>query len=194
RPAASRSCCVLAISRRVAPSTRYLRFDNRPPASRTAELLPSAPTMRSALSLRPSASTSSPSALAPVATEPVTISAPARVAAAASALMTVWRTMLNTRLPSQRCTEISRLRSSRTSRVWAKGAPLTPPALGPPRREHAQPVLVDVDTRAGGAQALPALVHAHAPIALRERAGRGQACETRAGDFGVPFHGAILWH
>ena len=73
----------------------------------------------------PSASTSSPSALAPVATEPVTISAPERVAAAASALMTVWRTMLNTRLPTQRCTEITRLRSSRTSRVWAKGAPFT---------------------------------------------------------------------
>jgi hypothetical protein len=88
-------------------------------------LLPSAATIRSALSRWPFASTSSPSALAPAAAEPVTISAPERAAAAASALMTVWRTMLNTRLPAQRCTEITRLRSSRTSRVWAKGAPFT---------------------------------------------------------------------
>src|SRR5262249_35195568 len=65
---------------------------------------------------------------------------------------------------------------------------------GADRREHAQPVLIDVDARAGGAQALPALVHAHAPAALRQRAGRGQAGETRASDLGVPFHGAILWH
>src|SRR6185295_11426727 len=66
--------------------------------------------------------------------------------------------------------------------------------IGADRREHAQPVLVDVDAGARGAQALSALVHAHAPAALRQSAGRGQAGETRAGDFGVPLHGAILWH
>ena len=41
-----------------------------------------------------------------------------------SALITVWRTIENTRKPlCQRCTEIVRFRSSRTSRVWANGAP-----------------------------------------------------------------------
>src|SRR5262249_14408260 len=66
--------------------------------------------------------------------------------------------------------------------------------VGADRRQHAQPVLVDVDARAGRAQALPALVHAHAPAALRQRTGRRQAWQTGPGDFGVPFHGAILWH
>src|SRR5262249_49043246 len=66
--------------------------------------------------------------------------------------------------------------------------------IGANRRQHAQPVLIDVDARAGGAQALPALVHAYAPAALRQRTGRGPACAARAGDCGVPFPGAILWH
>src|SRR5262249_39713937 len=60
--------------------------------------------------------------------------------------------------------------------------------IGADRREHAQPVLVNIDARASGAQSLPALVHAHAPAALRQRAGRGQPSKPRAGDFGMSFH------
>ena len=66
-----------------------------------------------------------PSAVADTAVEPVTISTPAARARAANALITVWRTIENTRLPDQRCTEMTRFSSSRTSRVWANGAPFT---------------------------------------------------------------------
>src|SRR5260370_39976951 len=64
--------------------------------------------------------------------------------------------------------------------------------VGADRREHAQPVLVNIDARAGGAQAFPALVHAHAPAVLRKGASRGQASKSRAGDFGVSLHRAAL--
>jgi branched-chain amino acid transport system permease protein len=69
-------------------------LDRRPSESRICELLPSAPTIKSAVTFRPFASSSSPSGVAPVAAELVTISTPARVAAAANALITFWRTML----------------------------------------------------------------------------------------------------
>ena len=52
---------VLSIRSRVQPSTRYLRLAIRPRLSRTRELAPSAAITRSAFSLRPSASVSSPS-------------------------------------------------------------------------------------------------------------------------------------
>ena len=81
--------------------------------------------IRSALSVRPSASVSTPSGVAKTAVELVTISTPAARACSASALITVWRTIEYTRLPDQRCTEITRFSSSRTSRVWANGAPRT---------------------------------------------------------------------
>jgi hypothetical protein len=58
--------------------------------------------------LRPSASESVPSALAAAPAELTTICAPTRRAASASALITVWRTIEYTRLPPQRCTEITR--------------------------------------------------------------------------------------
>src|SRR6266850_3393495 len=59
---------------------------------------------------------------------------------------------------------------------------------GAERLEHAQAVLVDVDAGPGGAQALGALVQAHAPAALRERAGCGQPCETAADDLNAALH------
>ena len=40
----------------------------------------------------------------------------------------------------------------------------------------------------GGAQAIGALVQPHAPAALRQRAGRGQPCETAADDFRLASH------
>src|SRR6185436_11242756 len=54
--------------------------------------------------------------------------------------------------------------------------------------QHAQAVLVDVDARSSGAQPIGALVQPHAPAALRQRAGRGQPCETPADDFCLTFH------
>ena len=66
---------------------------------------------------------SSPSGVTETAVELSTISAPDSVADSASALITVCRTIENTRLPCQRCTEMTRFWSSRTSRVWANGAP-----------------------------------------------------------------------
>ena len=64
--------------------------------------------------------------------------------------------------------------------------------VGAHRREHAQPVLIDIDACAGCAQALPALVHAHAPAALRQRAGRREAGETCAHDLRVSFFHRII--
>jgi hypothetical protein len=110
------------LNSRVQPSTRSLGLAMRPSESRTHEPSPSAPTIRSGLSRWPLVSASSPAAVAAVAAEPVTISTPALAAATASALIMFWRTMLNARLPFQRCTETTRLRSSRTS------PPLEPPA------------------------------------------------------------------
>ena len=55
----------------------------------------------------------------------------------------------------------------------------------PERLQHAQAVFVDVDAGAGGAQALGALVQPHAPAALRERAGGGEAGEAAADDLGA---------
>ena len=64
--------------------------------------------------------------VAATASEPSTISTPFFIAASAMALMTRWRTTLNTRLEgSQRCTESTRFFSSRISRVCANGAPTT---------------------------------------------------------------------
>ena len=59
--------------------------------------------------------------------------------------------------------------------------------VGIHRREYAQPVLVDIDACTGCAQAFPTLVHAHAPAALRQRAGRREAGKTCAHDFRVSF-------
>ena len=65
--------------------------------------------------------------------------------------------------------------------------------IGADRLQHAQAVLVDVDARAGGAQPIGALVHAHAPAALRQRAGRGQPGKSRADDFRAALlHAAML--
>src|SRR5262249_34165027 len=58
-------------------------------------------------------------------------------------------------------------------------------SIGAYRFENAQAVLVDVNTGAGGAQALGALVHPNAPAALRQRAGRGEAGKSSTGDLGV---------
>jgi len=54
--------------------------------------------------------------------------------------------------------------------------------------EHAQAVLVDVDSSARGAQPVGALVQPDAPAAPGERAGRGQSCETTADNFYFAFH------
>ncbi len=65
--------------------------------------------------------------------------------------------------------------------------------IGPDRFEHAQAVLVDVDAGAGRAQPVGALMHAHAPAALRQRAGRGQAGKSGADDFGVTLaHDGVM--
>ena len=184
RRPAPRSSGVLSISSRVQPSTRYLRLASRPRLSRSRELVPSAAITRSALSVRPSASVSSPSGVGGDRRRiEHDLGAGHRRADSASALITVWRTIENTRLPCQRCTEITRFWSSRTSRVCANGAPFTAAVIGADRLQHAQPVLVDVDAGAGGAQPIGALVHAHAPAALGERAGRGQPGKARADDF-----------
>src|SRR5690349_11300552 len=67
--------------------------------------------------------------------------------------------------------------------------------IGTDRFEHAQAVLVDVDAGAGGAQLLAALVHAHAPATLRERAGGGEPGKPGPGDFGVALRHThrMLW-
>ena len=57
--------------------------------------------------------------------------------------------------------------------------------IGAERLQHPQPVLVDVDAGAGGAQLAAALVHPHAPAALRERAGGGEPGKAGSGDLGV---------
>ena len=65
--------------------------------------------------------------------------------------------------------------------------------IGADRLEHPQAVLVDVDARAGGAQPVAALMHAHAPAALRQRAGRGEAGKAGADDLGMSLaHGRLL--
>ena len=157
--------------------------------------MPSAATIRSALTLPPPASISAPLGLASTPAELSTISAPARRACSASALITVCRTIENTRLPPHRCTEmtlfavVAHLAGVRDRRALDRRL------VGADRFEHAQAVLVDVDARAGGAQRIGALVHAHAPAALRQRAGRGQPGKSGADDFRVPFgHAAMLWH
>jgi hypothetical protein len=58
-------------------------------------------------------------------------------------------------------------------------------SIGAYRFENAQAVLVDVNTGAGGAQALGALVHPNAPAALRQSAGRGEPGKSSTGDLGV---------
>jgi len=59
--------------------------------------------------------------------------------------------------------------------------------------ENAQAILVDVNAGAGRAQAVGALVHAHAPAALGKRASRRQSGKASAGDFGMPSgHGATV--
>ena len=64
--------------------------------------------------------------------------------------------------------------------------------IGAERFQHAQAVLIDVDAGAGGAQLFAALVHAHAPTALAERAGSGKPGKPGPGDLGVSLpHGGI---
>src|SRR6185437_15445629 len=53
--------------------------------------------------------------------------------------------------------------------------------------KDAQPVFVDVDSSAGGAQTVGALMHAHAPATLRQGTRRGQAGKSGAGNFRVAF-------
>ena len=53
--------------------------------------------------------------------------------------------------------------------------------------QYAQAVLVDVNAGTGGAQAIGAFVHAHAPAALRQRARRGQPGKSGADDLRVSF-------
>src|SRR5262249_23705363 len=67
--------------------------------------------------------------------------------------------------------------------------------IGADRFEHAQAVLVDVDAGAGGTQLLGALMHAHTPAPLRERAGGGEPGKPGAGDFGVALRHmyGMLW-
>src|SRR5262249_12001252 len=66
-------------------------------------------------------------------------------------------------------------------------------AIGPDRFQNAQTVLVDVNAGAGGAQAVGALMHAHAPAALRQGTSGGQSGKSGASDFGVTAsHGAML--
>src|SRR5262249_3108041 len=67
--------------------------------------------------------------------------------------------------------------------------------VGADRLEHTQAVLVDVDAGAGGAQLLGALMHAHAPSPLRERAGSGEAGKPGPGDLGVALRHmeGMLW-
>ena len=48
--------------------------------------------------------------------------------------------------------------------------------------EHAQAVVINVYARAGRAQPVGTLMHAHPPAALRERAGRGQPRESPSDD------------
>ena len=57
--------------------------------------------------------------------------------------------------------------------------------IGADSFENAQAILVNVNAGAGGAQAIGALVHAHAPAALGKRARRGQPGKSGAGDFGT---------
>ena len=58
--------------------------------------------------------------------------------------------------------------------------------VGAHRLEHLQPVLVDVDARARGAQPVAGLVDADAPAALGEGRRGGQPGEPGAGDLDVP--------
>ena len=189
----ARSAAVLSISSRVQPSTRYLRFANRPSPSRSRELLPSAPTIRSALMRRPSASTSSPSARrARGRRVDDDLDAGARRrggervddvlphdAEHAAALPAVHR--------DQPVVAVAHFAGVGERRALDRGV------IGADRFEHAQAVLVDVDAGAGGAQPVAALVHAHAPAALRQRAGRGEAGKAGADDLGVSLaHGRLL--
>src|SRR5579871_3937998 len=167
----SRSAAVLSIKSRVQPSTRYLRFASRPRPSRRRELLPSAQTIRSALALRPFASVSSPSALAATAVEPVTISTPARAAAAASPAMH----------RDQPIAAVAHLARMCKRRALHRGI------VGADRLQHAQAVLVDVNAGASGAQPVGTLMHAHAPAALGQRAGCGQTGKSCASDLGMPL-------
>ena len=65
--------------------------------------------------------------------------------------------------------------------------------IGADRLENAQAIFINVNAGARRAQAIGALVHAHGPAALGQRASRGQSGKSRAGDFGVTSgHGATL--
>ena len=65
--------------------------------------------------------------------------------------------------------------------------------IGADSFEHAKPVLVDINTRTGGTQAIRAFVHAHAPAALCQRASRGEPGKSGADDFRVSLrHGVAM--
>ena len=64
--------------------------------------------------------------------------------------------------------------------------------IGTDRLQHAQTVLVNINARASSAQPIAALMHTHAPAALRQGAGRGEAGKSGADDLGVSLaHGAL---
>src|SRR6516162_4153901 len=173
---AAHSVAVFSNNSRMEPSTRYLRFVNSASESRIRELLPSAATTRSALRLVPSARISSPSGVAPMAGELVTISTAASCAAAAAF------PVVNGDQPAALVAHFAGMRKRRA---------LNGSGIGAYRFENAQAVLVDVNAGARCAQALGALVHANAPAALRQSAGRGEPGKSSTGDLGVaPSHPA----
>ena len=184
---------VLSIRSRVQPSTRYLRLARRPRLSRSRELVPSAATIRSAL-MR---------------------------AAVGQGQLAVGRGRHGRRVEHDLGAGQRRGFGERIDHGLAhdREHPAALPAvhrdhpvlvvahlagvgerramdrrrIGADRLQHAQAVLVDVDAGAGGAQPVGALVHAHAPAALRQRAGRRQPGKARADDFRMTLrHAAML--
>src|SRR5262249_7370356 len=182
-PSSGASSAILGRSRRMGPSARALRFVMSPRPSRSRDPVPSAATTRSAATRDLFANTRPPSGIAAIASDPVTISAPDLRAAPASALMTYCRTMLkhpralvpvvDREDPIVLITDLPSVRKGRALDRFFESAESL---------EHAQPVLVDVDAGARGAQLVGALVHAHLPSALRQSTGRRQSGEPGSDD------------
>jgi hypothetical protein len=98
--------------------------------------------------------------------------------------MTFWRTTMHRNQP---IASVAHLACMREWGAFDRGI------ISPDRFKHAQPILVDVDAGAGGAQAVGTLMHAHAPAALCQRACRREAGKTGADDFSLSFaHGEVM--